>query len=206
MINAVLFDFGGVLSVGGQAGSVQKVLAEIYGIDEGDIRLDDLHAQLRIGALSTDDFFAELNRRHGADRQATLEKFIQSEQLFERDETVYAFAARLRKAGLRTGILSNVYAMSAELLRERGFYDGFDPVILSCEEHHAKPEPEIYQTALQALGLEPHKVLFIDDQPKCMPPAQALGFHTVLATSPEQIVRDATTILMHENPGLELLQ
>jgi putative hydrolase of the HAD superfamily len=68
----------------------------------------------------------------------------------------------LRRAGFRTGILSNLPRPLGETLRaEPGFLDHFDQVTFSYELGVIKPEPEIYQHAIQGLGIEPAQGLFL---------------------------------------------
>ena len=43
-----------------------------------------------------------------------------------------------------------------------------------------KPDPLAYRRALEQLGAAPAECLFIDDTPSNLPPASALGIHTVL--------------------------
>jgi HAD superfamily hydrolase (TIGR01509 family) len=88
--------------------------------------------------------------------------------------------------------------MSADQVRAAGLYEGFDPVLLSCEIHLAKPDPAVYEYALKALGLPGNEVLFIDDQQRFMPP-EHFGMATVLAVSPQQIVDDVTALIKKEN-------
>lgn len=108
---------------------------------------------------------------------------------------VYELAAQLRAKGIRTGILSNMFALAADKLRKEGLYNGFDPVVLSCDEHVAKPDPLFYDYAVQKLGVKPEEVIFIDDQERFRPPAELVGMHFVLAESPEQVVADVKSLL-----------
>jgi putative hydrolase of the HAD superfamily len=203
MIKAVLFDFGGVLTPGGGSGSIAQLFADIFGLKVADVNIDDLHHQLRRGEISTEDFFAEVNRRHPTGTPATPESFLAHADIFVRSEPVYQLAEQLRQHGIKTGMLSNMYELTAQALQDRGFYDGFEPLVLSCNEHLSKPDLEFYYIAVNRLGVGPQEILFIDDQEKCMPPAKALGMRTVLAKNAKQIVREAKAILKHEN-GLEL--
>jgi epoxide hydrolase-like predicted phosphatase len=204
MIKAVLFDYGGVLSQGGKSGSIKQIFAKIYGVDEANARLDPLSSKLLRGMVRTDKFFAELNRRHPGAARATKSLFVKHDADFAaKSEPVYALASELRKAGMKTGILSNVFAMSADELKKHGNYDGFDPLVLSCNEGTAKPDMQFYERALAKLKLPADEILFIDDQEKCLAPAQKLGMHTILAESPMQIVRD-TKAMLKANNGLRL--
>lgn len=200
MIKAVLFDYGGVLSAGGGRGSVASIVGRLFGVQ--DVTQDDiqeLHDALRKGEITSQQFFAGFNERFGTNVAVSEEQFFEGGNMLARNEKVYELAAALRGSGIRTGILSNVYEMTARRLAEAGCYDGFDPVILSYEEGLEKPEPAFYELALTKLGLSAHEVVFVDDQEKCMPPAQALGMHTVLSSNQEDIVATVKDIVRQQN-------
>jgi epoxide hydrolase-like predicted phosphatase len=198
MIKAVLFDFGGVLTEGGKKGFIAQTIAELLGLDPKQLDIGDLHYMFRRGQGTEEEFFAELNRRY--DSRVTKEAFLRRAHAFTvPSQEVYALAETVRTHGIKTGILSNVFAISAEKLRQEGRYEGFDPVILSCEEGCAKPEEKLYRTAIARLGIQPEEILFIDDQDKCIPPAQKLGMHTILAVSPQQIVADTKALIRKLN-------
>lgn len=198
MIKAVLFDFGGVLTESGKSGFVRQTVASLYDRPAEEIDIADLHYQLRHGHITSDQFFTTLNKRYGG--HVTEADFLKAAHtMLVRSAAVYDLAAELRKQGIKTGILSNIFAMNAEALRKEGLYDGFDPVILSCEEGFAKPEHAFYEVAIKRLGVKPQEILFIDDQPKCLPPAQKLGIQVLLARSPRQIVADTRALIRAQN-------
>jgi putative hydrolase of the HAD superfamily len=200
MIKSVLFDYGGVLTEGGTSGCIQRTFASIYGIDPSEIDADaDLILRDRQGTILEQDYFDEMNRRHPSGPRADRRSYLAACDVFEKSVPVYRLAEQLRKHGIVTGILSNINEAVAEELRARGFYDGFDPIVLSCEEGMAKPEPGFYDLALQRLGCKPDEVAFVDDQDKCRPPAEALGMHFILARSPGQIVSDVVALIRAEN-------
>lgn len=200
MIKAVLFDYGGVLTAAGKGGSIGRVVTELFGIDIGWEHIDHLHNSLRLGDITSEEFFVRLSALHRSPRVVTEDDWHElSRDVFERSEPVYSLAQRLRQQGIQTGIVSNIYQMTADVLRQLGNYDGFYPVLLSCELHAIKPEPTIYKMAIQNLDVEPQEIIFVDDLEKCLPPAQSLGMRTVLATDPEQIVREVTAIVEKEN-------
>ena len=184
---------------------MHQLFAELLGVDQSELHFDDLHQKFRRGLISDKEFFAELHRRYPDSPEIDAEAFVQS---FERInlaqvEPLYELAKALRAHDIRTGILSNIYGISARWLKSHGFYDGFDPIVLSCDEKAAKPDSAIYEAALRQLGERSENVLLIDDQTKCLPPAQALSMHTILAESPEQVVADMRKLLKTEN-NLEL--
>jgi putative hydrolase of the HAD superfamily len=202
MIKAVLFDFGGVLTGSGRTGFVGQTLAELYGVPAEALQIGEWHAKLRRGQANDDDLFADLNQRFG--KPITKEMFLaKTDSMLKPYPAVYALADALRGAGLQVGILSNIFRMNAEKIAAAGWYDGFDPLILSYAEGYAKPDPEIYDLAVKRTGVQPHEILFVDDQAKCIESAEVAGWHTVCAVGEEQIVRDVKRIISEQN-GIEL--
>ena len=199
VIKAVLFDFGGVLTEGGKAGGIQENIAKLCARPPADIRIDDLHYKFIRGQMGQAEYFAEINRRYPCANPVTSDSFNAGSNIYARCEPVYGLAAQLRASGIVTGILSNIYPTSAAKLRAEGFYDGFDPVIVSCSERMAKPEPAFFQLALDKLGLPGSEVLFIDDQVRFRDVAQSFGMHFIAAVSSRQIVAAVKTLLQKEN-------
>ena len=204
MIKAVLFDYGGVLSEGGNNHSIGDTIAKLLGTRLVWSDIQPWHDALCAGTITSGEFLQALARlAHSAAIPTEQEWGEACPAVFVRCEQVYSLAGQLRSRGIRTGIVSNIYPMTKQLLHDRGNYEGFDPVVLSCDVHLVKPGREIYQLALQKLGAQPGEVLFIDDQEKCLSPARELGMHTVLAESPEQIVNDVTALVKQEN-GIDI--
>lgn len=65
----------------------------------------------------------------------------------------------------RLAIVSNVHEayLVPKHLEKMGLKDRFDAVILSVEVGWRKPHPEIYATALQALGAQADQAVFVGD-------------------------------------------
>jgi epoxide hydrolase-like predicted phosphatase len=195
MIKAVLFDFGGVLSEAGAAGSIRRIFEDVYGMDMEAMHIEDISQKMWEGKITDDAFLAEIKRRWPDTPDITADEFRTHMEMFTRSEPVYALAGQLRAAGIKTAILSNVFGIGLAPIQQGGFYEGFDPVILSCQVGIAKPEPGIYDLAVRELGLQPNEIIFIDDQQGFLDPAIQKGFHTVLARSPGQIVADTWQII-----------
>jgi epoxide hydrolase-like predicted phosphatase len=198
MIKAVLFDFGGVLTESGKKGFVRQALADLYGVKLEDLQLDKQQYEWRKNATDENQVLARLNERFN--KNVTVQQFYDHiNGDIVRSPEVYSMAEQLRRAGIKTGILSNVFSTSAKSLRHNGFYDNFDPIVLSCEEGYAKPDIELYKIAIERSGVRANEILFVDDQEKCRPPAEALGMHFLLAISPQQIVTDTLAIINKGN-------
>ncbi len=95
----------------------------------------------------------------------------------------------MRRAGLKTSILSNLPRTLGERLRaERGFLDHFDQVTFSYELGVIKPEAEIYHDAIRGLGVEPVEALFLDDRPENVEGGRAAGIHAEIFTTWEEFL------------------
>lgn len=198
MIRAVLFDFGGVLSESGKKGFVRRILAELYEVSPDDLHADDLQRAWRRNQVDEQEVLDALNGHFG--KQVTKEMFYaKAHGAILRSEAVYGLAEHLRADGIKTGIFSNIFTTTAAELRAQGFYDGFDPIVLSCEQGYAKPDEELYRIAIQKTGVVASEILFIDDQEKCRPPAEKLGMQFLLATSSAQIVADTLVLITKQN-------
>lgn len=200
MIKAVLFDYGGVLTEGGKSGCMPRLFASIYGIDPAEAEKDrDLIAATQLGTMTGQEFLEAMNKRHPASRPATSELYLAASDLFVQCGPVYELAARLRSHGIATGILSNINDLPVAALREQGFYEGFDPVLLSYEVKMSKPDRRFYELAVEQLGVKPEEILMVDDLDRYLEPAKAMGMRVILAKSPEQIVQDTEELILKEN-------
>lgn len=55
----------------------------------------------------------------------------------------------------------------------------FTGIVVSGEEHLAKPDPAIYRVLLERYGLEPSRTLFVDDSPANIEGARAVGMQAL---------------------------
>jgi HAD superfamily hydrolase (TIGR01509 family) len=70
---------------------------------------------------------------------------------------------RLRRAGLRLGVVSNSDGRVEEALAAAGIRDRFDVVLDSALVGVEKPDPAIFRAALAALGVGPEHALYVGD-------------------------------------------
>src|SRR5690606_19842598 len=86
--------------------------------------------------------------------------------------------AAARRAGVRTGLISNSWGEALVYDRER-LGDLFDAWVISHEVGLRKPDPEIYAIAAERIGVEPEGCVFVDDLGGNLKPARAMGMATV---------------------------
>ena len=114
-------------------------------------------------------------------------------------ERTHEALARLRAAGIRLGIVSNSDGRVEQALTLAGLRDYFDVVVDSALVGVEKPNPVIFQTALDALGVSPEEALYIGDLYEVdVLGARAAGIEAVLLTpsspDPERRCRTAGSI------------
>jgi glucose-1-phosphatase len=63
----------------------------------------------------------------------------------------------------------------------------FNEVFLSYQINLRKPDPEIFRLVCSKNGLQPEKVLFIDDSPQHIEGAKSIGLQTLHLTDPEKL-------------------
>jgi len=117
----------------------------------------------------------------------TLRK-IEIEIWVHLDPQMLAWTEKLRDAGMKTAILSNMPLDLAEYVRKNfRWLDHFAFKTLSAEVRTIKPEPAIYEHTLRGLGVAADQALFIDDRERNIEAARKLGIHGILYESLAQL-------------------
>lgn len=91
----------------------------------------------------------------------------------------------------RMVLLSNTNPLHFELIRERyPILRHFDVFVLSYEAGAMKPEPRIYEAAVNAAGCAPQECFFTDDIPEYVEAARKMGIDAVLFEGAEKLEQD----------------
>lgn len=70
------------------------------------------------------------------------------------------------------------------------FLHWFEGIVVSGAEKTRKPFKEIYQTLIDRFHIDPSKTIYLDDNTRNLPPAAALGMHTIHFQSPQQFRKE----------------
>ena len=76
----------------------------------------------------------------------------------------------------------------------------FDTVIESSKVGIRKPQPQIYQIACSALGIEPHEAIFLDDLGINLKPAKAMGMTTIKVIEAKPAIAELAKLLEMDLP------
>jgi putative hydrolase of the HAD superfamily len=124
-------------------------------------------------ALGSDVDDAQLDRLIVADGQLLHDLTVVHED-------TEPFLGTLREKGIGSAFVSNCSEDARPLLEGLGLSGLVDHMVLSCEVGAAKPDPQIYEIALDRLGVDAPEALFVDDQQRYCDGAAAVGMHAVL--------------------------
>lgn len=91
------------------------------------------------------------------------------------DDEMVEETGRLRAAGHRLALLSNIPTELAQRYAGRAWLGNFAVVGFSCRIGAVKPEPAAFRWVLDQLGVTPGQVRFVDDAPVNVEAAAALG-------------------------------
>jgi len=208
MIQAVLWDFGGVFTT--SPFDAFRRYEKQHGLPRDFIRgvnsrNPDHNAWARfergeIGGSEFDRSFAEESasaghRVRGADVLALLAGDLRPEMLE---------ALRRCRPRLKTACLTNNFRPPAARAptvepEHSSLFDRvrslFDVVIESSVIGYRKPDPKFYGHALEALGVDASDCVFLDDLGINLKPARAMGMHTIKVSSPEQALGELEALV-----------
>jgi epoxide hydrolase-like predicted phosphatase len=101
----------------------------------------------------------------------------------------------LRESGIRTGLLTNTFAEFRPTLERDLDLQLFDAIVESYAVGARKPEPRIYLAMAAALGVDHAEIVYLDDFPQNLGPAQELGWRTIHVTDVSSALEELDQIL-----------
>jgi glucose-1-phosphatase len=197
-IRAVIWDIGGVL-VRTEDQEPRKHLAERLGVRREVLEYlvfsSEMGQKAQMGAIRAQELLEYVCREVHYPVEET-ERFEQEFFAGDRlDEELVRYILSLRP-NYRTGIISNAWDDVRSMIETRWkMADAFDQIVLSAEVKFWKPDPRIFQLALEKLGVAPGEAVFIDDFAHNITGAQAVGMHAIQFLFSEQIRTDLDAFL-----------
>jgi len=213
-IEAVIFDYGGVLSTTPFAGIAEferrmgypeKSLGQLLfgkgASPQGptDAVPDHDWHRLETGQLTLDEFHERLVTRSEEALGRPLDLGVYAQFLRDLGVGVHWMMVHrvreLRAEGYRTAILTNN-------VREWGRYwkgsiplELFDVVVDSCDVGLRKPDPAIFRLTCERLGVAPEAAVFLDDTRRHVETARQIGLQAILVRDPWDALAELDAIL-----------
>ena len=208
----IFFDLAVALGVPDEAESRRQALRWVhyYWADSKELledqerfgERDDLfwtnHARLNLiasgcGEEQAAELAPEIRRRMAEEYQP--EEWIPPE--------AYEILEELQQSGFRLGVLSNRTEPYREALEASGLLGYFDLVLAAGEVKVWKPDPRVFQHALEQLNARPEETLYVGDNYYAdVAGAQAAGISAVLL-DPEGIFPEASCAVIHSLKDLK---
>lgn len=207
MIDAVLWDFGGVFTPSPFIAC--RTYAESLGISH------DVLLEVAFGPYDrdTDHPWHKLERGEGTLADALAHAMDDARRRgFEFDPRAFFATMRddgvdrsivvdkvreLKAAGVRNAIITNNAKEFAEGWRALlPVVELFDAVVDSCEVGMRKPNPAIYRLALEQVGgVAPQRAVFLDDFAPNVEAARGVGLHGIVVTDPAAALAELDALL-----------
>lgn len=189
MINAIIFDFFGV---------IRSEVAPVWFIKHIKDKQKAITLKNRLfepfdsGKKSENELFLQLSKISGK-KPAIIKK--EFDGLATLNDPMLYIIKELNK-NYKIGLCSNGGSRFVRsLLKKHSLKKYFDSIIISSEIGITKPAKEIYLKSLEELGVKPKEALFIDDNIKNIKGAQKLGMQTILFQNYDQFVEDLNKLL-----------
>ncbi|MBI1886547.1 MAG: HAD family phosphatase [Chloroflexi bacterium] len=198
-IQAVLFDFGGVL-LQHFDGIDHTAIEERFGLRPGTLRRcreqDSRYAESRLGCCTHEEWLESvriaLRQAVGRFGDAVFQAFMEADRPLNQD--VIRLVDRLRPC-YRTGVISNATTgLEKRFGDEFGIAHLFDVVVGSGDIGVTKPEREIYLHTADRLGLPPQVCVFVDDVQRHVDGAIAVGMKGFRFVSYPQLLADLRSL------------
>lgn len=190
-INTIFFDWGGVIADDPGDGLLRDILRDIGATED---QVEEIYfgymRDFMCGKISEAEYWQQLGSHYGLGIHDTISDEFMKWRGQIVNERVLEVVDEAKAKGLQTAMLSNIIEPSYNILAKAGHLAHFDVIVASCKVGLVKPQPEIYQLALEQLQTTAEQSLFIDDKQRNLDPAAAMGFHVILAQNPTQIITD----------------
>jgi HAD superfamily hydrolase (TIGR01509 family) len=181
-IQAIIFDFGSVLvQMGDEA--PRQALAEQLGVPlKALYRLvfdSESAVRAMVGEQTIEQHWQAVGAALGvlpAELPEVRARFWSADRV---NHELVAYIRALRPQ-YKLGLLSNAWGDLRQAMKERFHFDGlFDDLVISAEVGLAKPDPRIFQLAVERLGVQPAEAIFIDDVLANAEAAQGVGLQAI---------------------------
>jgi 2-haloacid dehalogenase len=189
-IQAIIFDFGGVLLEWDPHALYRNFIEQPQQIDQflAEVGFATWNAEQDRGRPFAEGV-AELSRQfpHRAQLIRAYHDHWEDSIVGPIPGSV-AILRKLKRAGYPLYGLSNWSAETFPRVRNKyAFFDLLDDIILSGDVKMIKPDPAIFNLLLTRIGYAAHNCLLIDDSQANVVTAKSLGFNTVHFKSPPQL-------------------
>lgn len=194
--STVFFDWSGVVADDSGDDFIESSLREI-GAANTQIPeiIKNEFSQFMLGQISETEYWDKVKNNYGLNVDDFRIGYFNNWQGIKPNIHIIEFVHELKSKGFSVGLISNIISPVRDIIKRFGYYDIFNEAILSCEVGLLKPQKEIYELALHRMDAVVQESIFIDDKQLNLDTANTMGFVTLLAKTPEQIINEVNKLI-----------
>ena|GEM_PF-140582 len=194
-LKAIIFDCFGVLASEGLRPFRQQYFGHSPSLLQQAVSLG---RQVDAGKKSYDTLIAELARM----ARITPDEVRQHIEYNRPDTALFDCIRTELKHRYKVGLLSNAGDNRLAQIFSPEQIALFDEIALSYQTGHIKPSKQAYADIAARLGVAPSECLFVDDQPRYLAGARAVGMHVIQYKNFDQFRRELDIVLSSEHKSL----
>ncbi len=174
MINALVFDLGGVLFADGSS-----VLIKKYGKIAEKVLRSEKCIDLRKGLISDREFWLWAQKILGEKYKASKFKKEWYES-YVLDKDIFELLKNLKEKYKLIAFSGNVKSRVTFLDKKYNFRKYFDVEVYSFDHQTSKPEKKFFEILLKKSKCKPSEIIYIDDSEFYSLPAKKLGANVLI--------------------------
>jgi epoxide hydrolase-like predicted phosphatase len=188
---AIIFDLGGVLSLGKRTRGVHDSVAQKLKMntDQYFDSIDEIYSAAISGTISSEKAL-QIMAKNLNTTPKKLERIYEQayKENFKRDNILYRLALDLKDKGYKISILSDIWKVAKDAILTKKNYARFDDIVTSGEVGVRKTNPKIFKIALKRLGVSPAQAIFTDNREWNLSAPKKLGITPILYKNPKQFI------------------
>lgn len=190
---AVIFDLGGVLSLGQRYRGVHKMVAKKLNmsVDQYFDSIDEVYSDAISGKIPQQKALDLMAKNLGTSSSKLKKIYFQAyRKNFKRNESLYSVAIKLKGCGYKISIISDIWSIAEKALLDKKNYPEFNDIVVSYKIGVRKTNPKIFRIALKRLKINPKEAIFTDNRAWNLVAPKELGMTPILYKNTKQFIKE----------------
>ena len=189
-VTALFWDIGGVILSNGWDEHARAEAAKRFALDSADYeqRHKPAEVELETGGITLETYLDRtIFYRERLFTREEFKEFMFAQSSEKKDTRALLDELTASRRYFMATLNNESLEFNSYRIRKFDLVRNFTAFFTSCYLGLRKPDLRIYQAALGITQRAPEECVFIDDRPKNLEPAKALGMHAILFESAEQL-------------------